>query len=322
LILIAGGAGYIGSHTNKLLSKSGYDTIVYDNLSTGNRESVKWGRFIEGDLNDLDLLNSIFEKYSIDAVIHFAASAYVGESVVDPEMYYINNVSNTLNLLKSMRKNGCKKIIFSSTCATYGNPQYIPIDEAHPQSPINPYGKSKLMVEQILSDYSSSLGLEYVSLRYFNAAGADSECELGEYHDPEPHLIPLIIKAAETDSSIEVYGTDYETHDGSAIRDYIHVMDLASAHLAALTYLSKGGSSDVFNLGNGQGFSVFEVIDSVQKVTGKQVVKKLGPRRLGDPEILVGDAKKAKAILMWTPEYVDIETIVKTASDWYLKGGW
>lgn len=322
MILIAGGAGYIGSHTNKLLSKSGYDTIVYDNLSTGNRESVKWGRFIEGDLNDLDLLNSIFEKYSIDAVIHFAASAYVGESVVDPEMYYINNVSNTLNLLKSMRKNGCKKIIFSSTCATYGNPQYIPIDEAHPQSPINPYGKSKLMVEQILSDYSSSLGLEYVSLRYFNAAGADSECELGEYHDPEPHLIPLIIKAAETDSSIEVYGTDYETHDGSAIRDYIHVMDLASAHLAALTYLSKGGSSDVFNLGNGQGFSVFEVIDSVQKVTGKQVVKKLGPRRLGDPEILVGDAKKAKAILMWTPEYVDIETIVKTASDWYLKGGW
>lgn len=322
MILVAGGAGYIGSHTNKLLSESGYDTIVYDNLSTGNLESVKWGRFIEGDLNDLDLLNSVFEKFSIDAVIHFAASAYVGESVVDPEMYYTNNVSNTLNLLKSMRQNGCTKIIFSSTCATYGNPQYIPIDEAHPQSPINPYGKSKLMVEQILSDYSSSFGLEYVSLRYFNAAGADPECELGENHDPEPHLIPLIIKAAETASSIEVYGTDYETHDGSAIRDYIHVMDLASAHLAALTYLSKGGSSDVFNLGNGQGFSVFEVIDSVQKITGKQVVKKLGPRRLGDPELLVGDAKKAKAILMWTPKYADIETIVKTASDWYSKGGW
>ena len=265
MILIAGGAGYIGSHANKVLHNSGYESVVYDNLRTGNIEAVKWGQFIEGDLGDISNLALVFENYPIEAVIHFAASAYVGESVIDPEAYYINNVANTLNLLKCMRDYDCKKIIFSSTCATYGNPQEVPIDELHPQVPINPYGQSKLMIERILSDYSKAYDLKYVSLRYFNAAGADPDLDLGECHDPEPHLLPLILEAVKQNTAINIFGTDYDTHDGTAVRDYIHVTDLAEAHLAALKYLLDGGNSDSFNLGNGNGFSVLEVINAVEK---------------------------------------------------------
>lgn len=322
MILVAGGAGYIGSHTNKLLQIGGYETVVYDNLSTGNVEAVKWGQFVEGDLGDINNLAHVFENYPIEAVIHFAASAYVGDSVIDPEAYYINNVANTLNLLKCMRNYDCKKIIFSSTCATYGNPQFIPIDEIHPQVPINPYGQSKLMVERILSDYSDSYGLKYVSLRYFNAAGADPDLDLGECHDPEPHLLPLILEAAKQNTAINIFGTDYDTHDGTAVRDYIHVTDLADAHLAALKYLLDGGNSDSFNLGNGNGFSVLEVISAVEKVTGKTVIKKPCPRRDGDPALLVGDAKKARSLLNWSPQYTDLDIIVKTAWKWHTKGEW
>jgi len=322
MILIAGGAGYIGSHANKVLHNSGYESFVYDNLSTGNIEAVKWGQFIEGDLGDISNLALVFENYPIEAVIHFAASAYVGESVIDPEAYYINNVANTLNLLKCMRDYDCKKIIFSSTCATYGNPQKVPIDELHPQAPINPYGQSKLMVERILSDYSKAYDLKYVSLRYFNAAGADPDLDLGECHDPEPHLLPLILEAVKQNTAINIFGTDYDTHDGTAVRDYIHVTDLAEAHLAALKYLLDGGNSDSFNLGNGNGFSVLEVINAVEKVTGKTAIKNTSPRREGDPSLLVGDAKKAKSLLNWNPQYPDLDVIVKTAWNWHSKGEW
>ena len=322
MILIAGGAGYIGSHANKLLHNCGYDTVIYDNLSTGNMEAVKWGKFYEGDLNDISNLAYIFERHPIEAVIHFAASAYVGESVIDPEIYYINNVTNTLNLLKCMKDYDCKKIIFSSSCATYGNPKYVPINELHPQTPINPYGQSKLMVEKILNDYSKAYDLKYVSLRYFNAAGADPDLDIGECHDPEPHLIPLILEAVEKNSAINIFGTDYDTHDGTAVRDYIHVADLADAHLAALKYLLNGGTSDCFNLGNCNGFSVLEVISAVEKITGKSVIKNISPRRAGDPALLVGDAKKARSILNWRARYTDLETIVKTAWEWRIKGEW
>lgn len=322
MILIAGGAGYIGSHANKALHNSGYKSVVYDNLSTGNIEAVKWGQFIEGDLADISNLAVVFENYSIEAVIHFAASAYVGESVIDPEAYYINNVANTLNLLKCMRDYDCKKIIFSSTCATYGNPQHVPIDESHPQVPINPYGQSKLMVERILSDYSKAYDFKYILLRYFNAAGADPDLDLGECHDPEPHLIPLILEAVKQNTAINIFGTDYDTHDGTAVRDYIHVTDLAEAHLAALKYLLDGGNSDFFNLGNGNGFSVLEVINAVEKETGKTAIKNTSARRDGDPALLVGDAKKARTLLNWNPRYSDLDVIVKTASNWHLKGEW
>lgn len=322
MILIAGGAGYIGSHANKLLHNCGYDTVIYDNLSTGNMEAVKWGKFYEGDLNDISNLAYIFERHPIEAVIHFAASAYVGESVINPEIYYINNVTNTLNLLKCMKDYDCKKIIFSSSCATYGNPKYVPINELHPQTPINPYGQSKLMVEKILNDYSKAYDLKYVSLRYFNAAGADPDLDIGECHDPEPHLIPLILEAVEKNSAINIFGTDYDTHDGTAVRDYIHVTDLADAHLAALKYLLNGGTSDCFNLGNCNGFSVLEVISAVEKITGKSVIKNISPRRAGDPALLVGDAKKARSILNWRARYTDLETIVKTAWEWRIKGEW
>ena len=322
MILIAGGAGYIGSHANKVLHNSGYESVVYDNLSTGNIEAVKWGQFIEGDLGDISNLALVFENYPIEAVIHFAASAYVGESVIDPEASYINNVANTLNLLKCIRDYDCKKIIFSSTCATYGNPQKVPIDELHPQAPINPYGQSKLMVERILSDYSKAYDLKYVSLRYFNAAGADPDLDLGECHDPEPHLLPLILEAVKQNTAINIFGTDYDTHDGTAVRDYIHVTDLAEAHLAALKYLLDGGNSDSFNLGNGNGFSVLEVINAVEKVTGKTAIKNTSPRREGDPSLLVGDAKKAKSLLNWNPQYPDLDVIVKTAWNWHSKGEW
>ena len=318
MILITGGAGYIGSHANKLLNQKGYKTIIFDNLIYGHKEAVKWGEFVLGDLNDANLLRLVFEKYNIEAVMHFAAFAYIGESVENPEKYYVNNVSNTLNLLNVMKNFGCKYFIFSSTCATYGNPEYTPLDENHPQSPINPYGQSKLMIEKILSDYSNAYNFKYVSLRYFNAAGADVDCEIGESHDPETHLIPLILDAAiGKREDIKVFGTDYDTPDGSAIRDYIHVTDLAEAHILALEYLKNGNSSDVFNLGNGDGYSVLEVIEKAKQITKTDFKVTLVEKRVGDPAKLIGDATKAKKVLGWNPKFFGLEKILQTAWEWH-----
>lgn len=319
-ILVCGGAGYIGSHINKLLSQKGYDTIVYDNLIYGHREAVKWGKFIEADLCDRTSLDRVFSENKIDAVFHFAAFAYVGESVTEPAKYYFNNVCNTLNLLEAMRAHGCDKIIFSSTCATYGIPEKLPITEDMPQNPINPYGATKLMVERIFKDYSTAYGLKYVALRYFNAAGADPDCEIGENHNPETHIIPLVLDAAYGKRpDIKVFGSDYPTRDGTCIRDYIHVTDLADAHLLALEYLNKGSESGFFNLGNENGTSVLEVIDSVKRVTGKDFKVTLAPRRPGDPPTLVGSSKRAQEILGWKPKFADIDTITKHAAEWYKK---
>lgn len=320
MVLIVGGAGYIGSHANKELTKRGYKTLILDNLVYGHRDSVKWGEFIEGDLGDTARLREIFTQYKIDAVMHFAAFAYVGESVTDPKKYYLNNVVNTLNLLNVMLEFGIKKFIFSSTCATYGNPVEIPITETHPQSPINPYGQSKLMVEKILADYSNAYALSYVALRYFNAAGADAETEIGEDHDPETHLIPLVLDVAlGKRESISVFGSDYETKDGTAVRDYIHVTDLADAHILALEYLNNSNESTVFNLGNGLGYSVQEVIDVAKEVTQKEISTVYAPRREGDPSILIGSAEKAKELLGWNPQFPDLKSIIDTAWKWHQK---
>lgn len=319
-ILVCGGAGYIGSHINKLLSENGYETVVFDSLVYGHREAVKWGTFIQGDLKNLDDIEAVFQKYPIEAVFHFAAFAYVGESVQEPEKYYYNNVVNTLNLLHAMKKYGCKKIIFSSTCATYGEPEKIPITEDMPQNPINPYGFTKLSVERIFKDYQKAYGLQFVVLRYFNAAGADPDAEIGEDHNPETHIIPLVLDAAAGKKpDIKVFGTDYPTSDGSCVRDYIHVTDLAQAHLLALKYLKKGGESDFFNLGNKKGSSVLEIIDAVKRVTGKDFKVTLAPRRPGDPAILVGSSEKARKVLGWEPQFADIDTIVSHAWKWHQK---
>ena len=317
-ILVCGGAGYIGSHINKRLNKEGYDTVVFDNLVYGHREAVKWGEFIKGDLANLTDIETVFQKHPIDAVFHFAAYAYVGESVEDPEKYYYNNVANTLNLLKVMRKYGCNRVIFSSTCATYGEPDHVPITEDMPQNPINPYGMTKLTVERIFRDYQKAYGLQFAVLRYFNAAGADPEGELGESHDPETHIIPLVLDAASGKrEDIKVFGTDYDTPDGSCIRDYIHVSDLADAHLLALHYLEEGNPGDFFNLGNSIGTSVLEVVESVRQVTGKEFTVTLAGRRLGDPAKLVGSSEKARRVLGWKPQYGDIDTIVRHAWNWH-----
>ncbi|MCP4130478.1 MAG: UDP-glucose 4-epimerase GalE [bacterium] len=318
-VLIVGGAGYIGSHLNKELSKR-HQTVVYDSLVYGYRDFVKWGDFILGDLADTEQLRLVFEKYPIKAVMHFAAFTYVGESVNDPGKYYHNNVANTLNLLSVMREYNVDCFIFSSTAATFGNPVEIPISETHPQNPINPYGRSKLMIENILSDFSLAYGLKYTSLRYFNAAGADPEGEIGEKHDPETHLIPLVLDAAiGKRENIEVFGTDYNTPDGTGVRDYIHVTDLANAHILALEYLLNGGSSQVFNLGNGNGYSVKEVIDAARAITGKKITTVETDRREGDPGVLIAGAARAKELLGWKPEYGDIETIIETAWNWHKK---
>ncbi len=317
-ILVCGGAGYIGSHINKLLARKGYETVVLDNLIYGHREAVQWGAFEQGDLNNLEDLERVFQKYDIEAVFHFAAYAYVGESVQEPEKYYYNNVANTLNLLHTMRRHGCNTIIFSSTCATYGVPETVPITEDMPQKPINPYGATKLMVERIFKDYAQAYGLRFVVLRYFNAAGADPEGEIGESHTPETHIIPLILDAAAgRRPDIKVFGTDYPTKDGSCVRDYIHVADLATAHLLALEYLQKGGQSDSFNLGNAKGTSVLELIETVRRVTGKNFAVIPAPRRSGDPAILVGSSAKVQHVLGWQAKYADIYTIVSHAWQWH-----
>jgi len=319
-ILVVGGAGYIGSHMVKMLLASGHEVITLDNLSSGHADAVLGGTFIEGDLADVACLDKVFESCRPEAVMHFASFIQVGESVRKPDIYYRNNVSNTLNLLDTMLKFDVKKLIFSSTAAVFGEPRYVPIDEAHPCSPLNPYGRSKWMVEQVLADYEQAFGLRSVCLRYFNAAGADPEGQLGERHDPETHLIPLVLQAASgRRKDIQVYGRDYDTPDGTCIRDYIHITDLCAAHLAALQYLHTGGVSDRFNLGNGAGFSVQEVIDAVQKVSGQSVTVVNGPRREGDPARLVADATRARSILHWAPVFTALETIVSHAWQWELK---
>lgn len=320
MILIVGGAGYIGSHVNKVLNERGYETIILDNLSYGHEESVKWGTLCKCDLANINEVDDIFTKYNINAVMHFSSFIDVGESVRNPEKYYNNNVVNTMNLLNVMLKHDVKKFIFSSTCATYGIPQKIPLTENHPQNPINPYGWTKLMVERILKDYDTAYGLKSVILRYFNASGADESGIIGEWHNPETHLIPLILDAAMGKrEDIKIFGTDYDTPDGTCIRDYIHVTDLADAHILSLEYLNKNNQSNQFNLGNGQGFSVKEVIESVKRVTGRNFNVTQTRRREGDPAILIGSSKKAKDTLGWDPQYVNIDKIIETAWIWHQK---
>ncbi len=292
--------------------------MVLDNLVYGHASSVRWGPLEVGDLADPQRLAEVFSRYRPDAVMHFAAYAYVGESVEDPAKYYQNNVAGTLNLLAAMRESGAGQLVFSSTCASYGHPQTDRIAESHPQVPINPYGRSKLMMEQILADYSSAYGLRSISLRYFNAAGADADAEIGEDHDPETHLIPIILEAAAgRRPSVQVYGTDYDTPDGSCIRDYIHVTDLAAAHVTALAALMQGHPTDVFNLGTGRGASVREVIDRAAAITGRRIPVVTGPRRPGDPAMLVADATRAGEILDWAPHCSDLDTILASAWRWH-----
>lgn len=316
-ILVVGGAGYIGSHMVKELSARGYRTLVFDNLSRGHREFLQWGGHVLGDLADASTLRELFRTHHIAAVMHFAAFAYVGESVQDPQLYYANNVGNTLNLLAAMREHGVDKLIFSSSCATYGIPQSLPITEDQPQLPISPYGRSKLMVEQILEDYGRAYGLRSVSLRYFNAAGADPEGRVGEWHEPETHLIPLVLEAAlDPARAIKVFGADYPTPDGTCVRDYIHVLDLADAHIRALEHLLGGGRSEAYNLGNGQGVSVRGIIDCVREVTGREIRVVEAARREGDPPFLIGSSEKIRCALGWEPRYGSLRDIVQTAWDW------
>ena len=316
-ILIIGGAGYIGSHMCKYLKRLNYIPVVLDNFIYGHKQAVKWGQFYEGSMADGGLLDLVFKEHDIKAVMHFAAFCYVGESVTEPAKYYANNVVNTHHLLEGMRRNGIGTIIFSSTCATYGEPTEIPITESHPQNPVNPYGRTKLMVEHMLKDYSNAYGFKYALLRYFNASGADPEGEIGEDHRPETHLIPLVIDAAlGLRGKLMVFGDNYNTHDGTCIRDYIHINDLAAAHVLAMEKLFEDENACIFNLGNGKGYSVMEVIDSVSRITGKSVPFQITERRAGDPAVLVGSAEKAIRELKWKPEFNDLDAIVKTAYQW------
>jgi UDP-glucose 4-epimerase len=322
-VLVTGGAGYIGSHAVLALKEAGYRVVVLDNLVYGHLdivETVLDVEFVHGDISDRPLLDQLFQTYPIDAVIHFAAYAYVGESVTNPAKYYRNNVVGTLTLLEAMVQAEVFKIVFSSTCASYGNPHQIPIPEDHPQSPINPYGMSKLMVEQILEDFDRAYGLRSVRFRYFNAAGADPQGRIGEDHSPETHLIPLVLLTALGQRDhITVFGTDYKTPDGTCIRDYIHVTDLADAHILGLKYLLDDGETSVFNLGNGEGFSVKEVITAAREITGLPITVEEGSRRAGDPAILIGSATKARKVLGWDPQYNQIEVILDHAWRWHQK---
>ena len=318
MILVFGGAGYIGSYTVKHLLDNGYECVVADNLIYGHREAVdKRAEFVHADLLNPISIREVFKNRKIDAVIHFAAFTYVGESVNNPQKYYINNVVGTTNLLNVMLENSVKKIVFSSTCATYGEPQYTPIDEKHPQNPINPYGRTKLMIEQIFADYERAYGLKHIALRYFNAAGCAKDGSIGESHTPETHLIPLVLKAIKGErEKISVFGTDYDTPDGTCIRDYIHVEDLALAHRLAVEKLDE--YSGCLNLGTGVGTSVKEIIDAAEKVSGKKCPVEYGPRRAGDPAKLYADNQKVKKILGWQPSYDNIEDIIRTAWNWEL----
>ena len=322
-ILVVGGAGYVGSHMVQSLLKSGYDVVVADNFSTGFREALVGGNLVEVDITDAAALDVLFAAHRIDAVMHFASFIQVGESVVEPGKYYANNLAATLTMLQAMVRAEVKHFIFSSTAAVYGDPDYVPIDEAHPKKPINPYGRSKWMVEQVLEDFDRAYGLKSVCLRYFNASGAEPAGRLGERHEPETHLIPLILQAASgRREAITVFGRDYDTPDGTCIRDYIHVADLVEAHALALDYLQQGGASAAFNLGNGNGFSVQQVIDTARQVTGRKIRVEDAQRRAGDPPRLVADATRARQVLGWLPRFDDLKTIVAHAWAWEQQWPW
>jgi len=315
-ILVVGGAGYIGSHMVKMLGYLGCDVMVLDNLSSGYREAILCGEFVEGDAANIQLLDRLLSR-GFDAVMHFASFIQVGESMGSPQKYYENNLINTINLLNSMHKFKVRYFIFSSTAAVFGSPRYIPIDELHPMAPINPYGRTKLMVEQVLADYDFAYGIKSVCLRYFNAAGADPEGQLGERHDPETHLIPLVLQAASgRRGCINVFGRDYDTKDGTCIRDYIHVQDLCSAHWLALQSLMSGDESQSYNLGNGSGFSVQEVIEAARRITGADITVVDKDRRPGDPPYLIADSNLARRKLGWVTQYSDLDTIIEHAWKW------
>ncbi len=315
-VLVTGGAGYIGSQTCKVLAKAGHRPVAFDNLSTGWEDLVRWGPLVRGDLSDRASIRKAIREYEIETVVHFAAFSNVGESVRDPRVFFENNLGGTMSLVGGMLDEGVLQIVFSSTAAVYGSPDEIPIPEEHPHRPVNPYGVTKSTIEALLQSYDAPYGLRSVSLRYFNAAGADPEGETGERHEPELHLLPRVVDVAlGRRDRVEIYGTDYPTPDGTAIRDYIHVLDLATAHVQALDYLLAGGSSVALNLGTGRGASVLEVVRAVEKITGRELPNQIGPRREGDPPQLVASAERARQLLGWHPEHSELEHIVET--DWH-----
>lgn len=319
-VLVTGGAGYVGSHACKALARAGYCPVVYDNLSRGHREAVRWGPLVEGDLADTGRLAAALDEHRVAAVMHFAAFAYVGESVADPAMYYRNNLGGSLSLLEAMRQVEIDRIVFSSTCATYGVPEGVPIRETSPRLPVNPYGETKLAIERALHWYGVAYGLRSISLRYFNAAGADPDGEIGELHEPETHLVPLVLQTALGQRHhIDIYGTDYPTPDGTAIRDYIHVQDLAEAHLRALECLGAGGESTAVNLGTGCGHSVRQVVRAAEAISGNQIFCREAGRRPGDPPALVADPGRAAELLGWRARLSDLETILRTALAWHVR---
>jgi UDP-arabinose 4-epimerase len=321
-VLVTGGAGYVGAHACKALSLAGYMPIAYDNLSAGHEWAVKWGPLEIGDVLDRHRLDEVLSRHEPRAIMHFAAHAYVGESVTDPGKYYRNNVVGSLGLLEAARDHGIRRIIFSSTCATYGIPDRQPIREDTPQRPINPYGATKLMVERMLADFDGAHGLKSIALRYFNAAGADPDGQIGECHDPETHLIPLVLDAASgRRPSVTIFGADYDTPDGTCVRDFIHVTDLADAHVRAMRALDEGAGTNFYNLGTGQWFSVRQVIDATARITGGTVPVTMGARRQGDPAMLVSDASKAREALGWTARSSDLDTIIATAWAWHTRAG-
>lgn len=321
-VLVTGGAGYVGAHCCKAFAQAGWRVVVFDNLSRGWRDFVRWGDFIEGDILDQPALEAALREVRPDAVAHFAAFAYIGESMVEPAMYYRNNTAGTLSVLQAMRATGVNNIVFSSTCATYGIARTSRIDETHPQEPVNPYGWSKLVAEQMLADFSRAYGLRYAALRYFNAAGADPEGEIGERHEPETHMIPLAIRGVlDPDYEFVIFGDDFDTRDGSCVRDYIHVTDLASAHCLALDHIMGGGEGGVFNLGTGHGASVLEVAAAIEAAMGRPLKKRVGPRREGDPPTLVAAADRAHAVLGWRPVRSSIQSIIHDAVAWSVKEG-
>lgn len=315
--LVVGGAGYIGSHFSKHLAQNGQMPVVLDNLCSGKADAVKYGPLVVGDAGDAQMLRDVFRIHRIDAVVHFASYIQVAESTSDPAKYYANNVAATLRLLEEMRNANIRRFVFSSSAAVYGSPQTVPMSETHPQWPINPYGRSKFLVEQILDDYARAYGLRYASLRYFNAAGADPDGELGECHEPETHLIPLVLQvASRRREKVTIYGTDYETRDGTCERDYVHVCDLATAHLAALDYLAADGESGAFNLGSGEGHTVAEVVAAAQHTTGKAIDVEHAARRIGDPARLIADPRKAQAAFGWKTRLSDLDTLLRHAWRW------
>jgi UDP-arabinose 4-epimerase len=317
-ILVTGGAGFIGSHTCKLLQKAGFRPVTFDNLVTGHADAVRFGPFVKGDLRDVAPLAAAMREHRVSAILHFAASAYVGESVVQPAAYYANNVGGMIALLDAAEMAGVRQIVLSSSCATYGIPATLPIREDSPQVPINPYGRTKLICEQMLADYAHAQGLRYVALRYFNAAGADPDGELGERHAPETHLIPLALMAASgMRPALSVFGTDYPTPDGTCIRDYIHVQDLARAHVMALRYLLDGGENRAVNLGSGEGLSIRQIIAAIERMTGRPLPVRYEPRRAGDPPVLTADPTMAKAVFGFSTEWSGIDRILHDAAPWF-----